>query len=412
MSNAVAEILLDKSNKRIQHKIGAESERLVCDASGKVLRYQPHLKTLLEELVQKKGWETSYQENSNILGLKRGSDYISLEPGAQLEISGAPQDHLFLVREKESEIEEEILSTQAAQDWSWLWLGLNPYDSVEDIQIIPSTRYQIMTRYYPAHSKRGLDMMRLTAGFHLNLDYYEPEEACEMLRAGLFLTPFVVALFCNSPFYHSQQAPSLSERTMIWKDNDSLRSGILDFVFHSDFQLMDYVNFVCSTPLMYFMDEQGHAQPAEGRCLTDLSLDLQKTNALPALREIFTEARIKPCCVELRSFDQQKPNERYAAMAFAIGLVYDLENRSYLNKEALRFSPDQLRKWIEDSARFAMKHDETYQMIQNLFQRSYEGLKRRGFGEEELLKPVEKLISQRKSPAELLLESKTFEDLK
>lgn len=400
--------MLDRPSGPKKRLVGAEVERFGLDRHSKVLRYTEHMAVLFSELVKDFEWKVSAQYKDWILGVNKDQSYISLEPGAQFEIAGSPKNSLFEAQALEDQIDTEVHQTQTAREWKWVWLGVNPYDRAEDIQIIPSPRYQLMTEYFPTKARRGWEMMRLTSGFHLNIDFNTDQEAVEMLQAGFYLVPLITALFGNSPFYHGQRTGHLSERAFIWSETDPLRSGFLDFVFDQNFALKDYVNFVCSTELMYILKQDGSVEAGRSRCLKELSEELVELNALSAMRQIFTEIRLKPCCVELRSFDQQSPELRYAAMAFALGLIYDDENRKLLCERALKVSAKELQKQTLRAATDGLKADDFYEDLKELILWSENGLRRRRLNEEDLLSPVQNLMSGRKNPAQLLLETEEF----
>lgn len=399
--------LIDKSNKR-NRKVGAEIERLVVDSDHRIAQYSSHIQPLFRELIEKKNWNLFYEESGAVLALEKSGNYITLEPGAQLEISGGPVENLRIVKEVEAQIEQEILSCQTAKGWSFLFLGMNPYNHPQDIELIPSPRYKIMTEYFPKKARRGLEMMRLTTGFHLNLDYYTESEAMSLLRASTFLSPYIVAAFCNSPYAFNRRASNLSERLAVWQETDPVRCGPVEFVLDSNANFSDYVNLVSNTELMYYLDENGRAYAAEGKSLNDLSEELQALNAISAMRQLFTDVRLKPCCVEIRGFDQMAPEMRYAAMSFCVGLIYDEENCNKLNDLALQVNAAKIRALTQEGLAHGMADSEIYEQIRSFFEMAKQGLVRRGQGEEDLIAPMEVLLSKKQTPAEILIETGIF----
>lgn len=395
--------LISDVQRRHQHKplIGAEVERIGCDADGHILQYSSHIEGLLKSLVDHGNWSPSVEEDGRIMGLQKELHAISLEPGAQLEIAPAPSENIFDLEASEAKINEEVLSQPVSKNWAWIWTGLNPWSHASEIELIPSKRYSIMTEYFPHQGRRGLEMMRLTAGSHLNLDFYSAEEAIEILQAACLLVPLMTAIFANSPFYLGKRARALSERTLIWEDTDPLRSGLPKAFLDPDFCLKDYVNLVESIPLMYFQDEQGFYKAAKGAALKDLSKTLMEKNALSSMRQLFTDVRIKPCCIEFRSLDQQEPRRRSSAFSMLVGVLYDSENRKWAREKALELGVDKIRELHHLAAMSGMQNDQIYKEVKNLITRAEKGLVRRAYGEEKLLQEAEFLIQQRKTPAEL-----------
>lgn len=398
----VLQLISDKSIKR-HWQLGLESERFVWTPTGRA-QYTQDIEPVLIELADLQGWKVHFHADGHPLGLNKNKHAISLEPGAQFEIAVRPSDSLFEIQNFEKEIEAEVLSCPSAHQWQWMWQATDPENQVRDIELIPSARYQYMTDYFPAHGKRGLEMMRLTTGFHLNVDYFEVYEALELMRAAYFITPSLVGLFANSPFIKGQAFRVFSERAMIWQDTDSLRSGVVPGLFDYDFGIGDYVNYVESQPLMYFMDEQGVAHAAKGQALRDLSSRLQEKNATVALRQVFTEARLKPCCVEVRCFDQVEPELRYAALALAVGCIYCPKNRDDLAYRSFRWSEQDFLKMQKLAAKESLNSDMIYQQSKELLKLAETGLVSRGRGEENLLVQVEQILKERKSPAMKLIE--------
>lgn len=400
-SSPILELLKDKSIKR-KWMLGLESERFLLHPDGKLAQFSNLQSFLLKELVQENAWEVSYKVEDSVLGLRKNGHDISLEPGAQFEISAAPQKGICELLEIEKSIESEVLATQVAQGCQWLFLGMNPKYEAEEIELIPSPRYQIMTDYFPTKAARGREMMRLTTGFHLNLDFYETSEAIDLLRACYFVVPYLTGIFCNSPFYKGKRSAALSERQLVWQETDPVRSGFLNGIFHKDYSPKDYVNFVESTELMYFSDEQGNSVAGNGKALQDLPANLRQMNAVSALRQVFKDVRLKPCCVELRCFDQQLPEYRYAAIALAVGLVYDPKNRAQLIAEALTSNEKSHQALQVQGAMKGLKEDLIFEKAKTFLKMAEQGLERRDLGETKFLAPIENLFSRRETPAELI----------
>lgn len=404
----ILKLLTDKEQAPLR-KVGAEFERMALNSSGQVTTYSRDLRPLLDELVAQHQWEVNFESEGKTLGLKKGRHYISLEPGAQLEIAAAPKESLLDVLETEQRILSEISQTQVAKGWTWIETGVNPWSRVDEIELIPSSRYRYMTDYFPQHAKRGTEMMRLTTGTHLNIDFYLEPEAIEMLRVSAYLSPFVTALFANSPYQYGKKTGHYSERAMIWKETDPLRCGWPEFFFESSCSLEDYADFVRSRPLMYFIGDEGQIERGRGETFDSLRPELQEKNALLAMRQIFTESRLKPCCVEIRCFDLLEKDFRYAALAFVLGLVYEDSIRQELNEEALEAGRDKTESLSLLAAKDSLENDFLFQKCEELYDRARSGLLKRGFGEEVLLEKAKPLLENRQSPAHLLLASKRLE---
>lgn len=402
--NEVEKLLLDY--KRSENRwIGLEVERLGIDSNGRFLRYQSDYKQLLSDLVAQKDWKVDYQPDGHILGLSRQLSTISLEPGSQFELSLAPRKKIQEIVELQKQLDEQILSFPYSKDWRFLGLGLNPLENPDQIELLPSPRYQLMDRYFRSNGTRGREMMRLSAGLQINLDFGSEEEGIEMLRVGFYLAPFLATLFSNSPKQNGKLTGNLSERHFVWRETDPARSGFLDFIFEKDFRLKRYAQHICKIPMMYAYDGNGEAFDSKGASLCELPASLIKKNAMPALRQIFTEIRLKPCCVEVRYFDQVPQRWRMSAVAMTVGLLYDDQIRTELASEAQKFSGAELRALMKSGAVQGLQNEEIYKGLCKLVRQAHQGLQRRGYQEEKFLGAVEKLLETRKTPAELWIEN-------
>lgn len=407
--------LLGRRKSLSDLKIGAEVERfgLLGSAAGplpQVIRYREHIRPVFDELIHRKSWKVAYASGEFVLAIERDGHQWSLEPGGQLELSAGAVKSLTELKTQEEKLEAEILSCQGARAWNWQWWGVNPYEAAEDIPLLPSPRYQIMADYFRQQGGRGWDMMRLTSGCHLNFDYFCPEHAMRLLRASSYLAPVVVAMFGNSPYFHRRRSGRLSERVEIWRHTDPLRSGIPNLFFDvgpfeapsskGDEAIQDYVNLVESTPLMFFYDESGLAKPANGLSFKELPAELQEANALGAIRQLFYEVRLKPCCVEIRYVDQNEPDARYAAFAFLVGLLQDEENLEQVYRESLSSNSKEVSDQIELASRVGLTYEAFVRRAEVYMTLAERALLRRRFGEESYLEVGKKILHRRMNPAQ------------
>lgn len=379
--------------------MGIEVERFLLDSEGRRLSYSQGVESFLTGLKDKQAWNLYQEDQGRPLGLVQDEDFISLEPGAQLEVALSAQANLVAWGERSEAKEKELSRLFQERGESWLWLGCDPWNSVEDIELIPSARYQIMTDYYRELGLANLEMMRLTAGFHVNLDYRNETEAMEMLQAGAYLAPLWAAWFANSPFLYGKRMQAHSQRSLIWLQHDASRSG-----FFLGQKIEDYVNLVESTPLMFVYLSEGRVEAGKGRAWRDLPTELQELNLLTSLRQLFLEVRLKPCCVEFRSFDACSPSQRLAAAALCIGIFYDEENRRHYAKKAQAMTKVQLTSLFESAAIQSFEQDFFVDWAKDVLDRATSALVRRSFGEEQYLVEAERLLSLKKSPAMILKE--------
>src|SRR5687768_9402482 len=190
------------------------------------------IRALLDGVQHLLGWEP-IMEGDNIIGLAdvTGGGAISLEPGGQFELSGAP---LETVHQTCSELMAHLAQLREVARplrIGFLGIGMTPDWSRGDMPVMPKGRYKIMTAYMPKVGKLGLDMMYRTCTVQTNHDFSSESDMVKKLRVGLALQPIATALFANSPFTEGRPNGFLSFRSEIWRDTDPARSGMLPWAF-------------------------------------------------------------------------------------------------------------------------------------------------------------------------------------
>jgi len=368
---------------------------------------------LLLDLHEITGWPLAMSPLSRPIGLTSSEGKVSLEPGSQLELSTEPLIDLDALVDSSCFYERQVNKIAGPWGLKWIGLGLNPTARVEEIDVIPSPRYHFMTDYLGKRGRLATRMMRLTSSVQINLDYDTEVEGMEMLRAALLMAPLSYALFGNSPFSEGKVSEFLSARGEIWLETDSDRTGLLSQVFDESFNFASYAKLVWECPLMFAQDEKGEYVPARGLSLADISkgklpgVIVDAANRMNAIREIFTEARLKPGYVEIRSVDGQRPDMRYASTAFWMGVLYHSPARQWVLENLGKNSPETQHRWLVES----MKHGlaakvsgiDSVKIAEQLFSLAREGLIERAVGEARFLKPLEAMIQARTNPAQTVL---------
>ncbi len=319
-----------------QWRIGTEHEKFVFDTD--TLRPVPYegprgISALMRSLIDEFGWEP-IEEAGNVIALKRpyggGLETISLEPGGQFELSGAPVDNLHETCAEAGEHLRQCLHVGERLGVGFLGLGFTPTWSREIIPTMPKPRYAVMTRYMPKVGQDGLDMMYRTATIQVNLDFGSERDMIDKMRVSLALQPIATALFASSPFRDGAQSGFKSLRSEVWRDTDPDRTGMLPFVFEDGFGYERYVDYALDVP-MYFVYRDGKYIDAAGRSFRDF-LD-GRLDVLPGerptiddwsdhLTTIFPEVRLKRF-IEMRGADGGPWRRICALPAFWVGLLYD-----------------------------------------------------------------------------------------
>ena len=401
------------------HRIGIEIERIGLWPSGHALCYEAvdsrvGAAELLNVLSVRYGWPRIDNGSGRPGGVARICGEVSLEPGSQLEFSTETNTNLLLLRETVRCIEKDIDEVTLAYGLRWVGIGLNPISAVNAIDLIQLARYHIMDRYLPTRGTLGTSMMRLTGSVQVNVDYSNEAEAIDMLRVALCLTPLSYAMFANSPWYLSKRSEYLSYRGHVWRHTDAVRAGILKEAFVPDFSFDDYTRHVWSTPLMFAETDRNVFVDAGGASLNDIKANKLEgatatgKNEMHAIRQIFTEARLKPGYIEIRSIDGQTTPMRYAAAAFWLGVLYSRSARALclswfggLTAQARDLLWEScLREGL--SAKLGVKT--MREAAGEIMSAAKASLLERGFGEEELLGPLEETVCEGVNPAQVLIE--------
>ncbi len=314
--------------------VGTEHEKFAYNFSNSKNKYVPlsyhgnkGIKVLLEE-VSKLGWKSVY-ENGNIIGLKKKSQSVTLEPGGQIELSGAPLKDLHSTCKETNEHLKLFKEVGKKLDILLVGLGVRPNEDLEDIPLMPKERYLIMRDYMPSKGNKGLEMMHSTCTVQANLDFESEEDMVRKTSLAVKIQPIITALFANSSLYKGKPNGYESLRKHIWTDTDPDRCGILKVALEKDFSFSSYTNFALKVP-MYFIIRDNKFINCSGKSFLDFLNG--KLDILPGerptiqdwenhLSTIFTEVRLKKF-IEVRGADAGNWRRTCALPAFWVGLLY------------------------------------------------------------------------------------------
>ncbi|MEO0410865.1 MAG: glutamate--cysteine ligase [Pseudomonadota bacterium] len=275
------------------------------------------------------GWK-GVVEDGNVIALSQNGASVSLEPGGQVELSGAP---LESVHETCAEVHTHLKQVATIGDElgiDFLGLGYAPTWTHGDMPTMPKPRYGIMKEYMPKVGSMGLEMMFRTTTIQVNMDFSSEADMVKKLRVGLALQPVATALFANSPFKEGKPNGFRSLRSHIWTDTDNARAGMLPFVFEDGFGFEAYADYALDVP-MYFIHRGGGYVNMAGqsfRAFLDGKLPGYEGEK-PTLADwkdhlstIFPEVRLKTF-LEMRGADGGPWEAICGLPAFWVGLLYD-----------------------------------------------------------------------------------------
>jgi glutamate--cysteine ligase len=407
-------------------RIGTEHEKIVfrTDDHRPVPYEGPRgIRAILEALISRFGWQP-IMEGDNIIALKwpKGETppTVSLEPGGQFELSGAPLADVHGVGAETQSHLDQVQAIGRDLGIGFLGIGFSPVWTLEETPRMPKQRYGVMTRYMPTVGKRGLDMMYRTATIQVNLDFGDEADMVKKLRVSLALQPIATAIFASSPFTEGRPNGFLSMRSEVWRDTDPGRTGMLPFVFEPGMGFERYVDYALDVP-MYFVYRDGMYIDVAGASFRDFLNG--KLPALPGelptvadwsdhLTTLFPEVRMKRF-LEMRGADGGRWRRICALPAFWTGLLYDSAALEAAWSLVKSWSAEERQALRNDVPRTALKTPFRKGLVLDVAREAVQiaasGLKARrrlnpqGSDERVFLEPVEAIVASGRTTAEDLL---------
>lgn len=407
-------------------RIGTEHEKFAfrrCDLMPVPYEGERGIESILRYVEAKLGWDP-IEDDGKIVGLKdpQYGGAISLEPGGQIELSGAP---LETVHETCAEVGDHLDVMRGAAEKFNIRLhgiGTAPIWTYEQMPHMPKSRYQIMAPYMDKVGLLGKHMMFRSCTIQVNLDFSSEADMVQKMRASLALQPIATALFANSPFTEGKPNGFKSFRSEIWRHTDKHRTGMLPFVFDEGFGFEAYVDYALDVP-MYFVVRHGRYIDCTGASFRDFLNG--KLAQLPAqkptkqdwedhISTLFPEVRLKSF-LEMRGADSGPWSQICALPALWVGLLYDsssLQASLELTQGWSHQQRQQLRDQVPVSALDTKVGGiDVAHIACNMLELSAQGLKRRarfsssGYDETIHLAPLEDIVRTGKTRADLMLEN-------
>ena len=388
--NDLTEYFFQGIKSKYNMKIGVEHEKFVLNKNSfKPITYDEKkgIKDILEELISL-GWDPSYDDNDDtIIGLKKGKEAITLEPGGQIELSGAPLDNIHQTCEETTKHLIDLKSLSEEFNFILLGMGVEPNLGLHDFPWMPKQRYSIMKKYMMQAGTLGHHMMKRTCTNQVNIDYSSEEDMIDKLRLMLNLESIATAIFSNSPFDQGSISKYKSLRSHYWHHTDQDRTGLIPFVFDKDFNFEKYTDYALNIP-MYFvtrnhkyidMTKYTFKEYLEGKS-KDIKHEVTIQDWEDHLTTLFPQARLKQY-LEIRSMDACNWDLICSQSAFWVGILYETEimdsvknicagwtkeDREYLNK-----------KVPEQGLQTKFKNKKIIDFAQDFFELSKKGLVKR-----------------------------------
>ncbi len=410
--------------KKDNLRIGVEHEKFVLKKENfNQLSYEEHkgIKDILLKFV-KKGWKPKYDDKeTTIVALERFGESITLEPGGQIELSGAQLKNIHQTCSETNRHLKELKEVGNEFGFILLGLGVEPSLSLDELPWMPKQRYSIMKKYMPKVGTLGHHMMKRTCTNQVNLDFHSEKDMISKYRLMLNLEGVSTAIFANSPFDRGRVSRYKSLRSHFWHYTDKDRTGLLPFVFDKDFNFEKYVDYALNVP-MYFiirnyeyidMTKYTFKDFLENNISKEFDIEPKIDDWINHLSTLFPQVRLKQF-LEIRSMDACSWDLICSQPAFWIGILYNDESFDKVNEMVEGWSQDD-RNYInsiapEQGLQTKFNNQTLLEIAQKLFEISKSGLEKRNildknqkYNETFYLKDLEKNLSCGMSPSDRLI---------
>lgn len=422
--NELFDYMATGSRPKAEWRMGTEHEKFGFTLDD--LRPLPYegersISAILAGLAEKYDWDPLLENGLPIALTDKTGASITLEPGGQLELSGALLDNLHETCREVNTHLKQVKTVAEPLGVAFLGMGFLPKWTREDMQWMPKGRYRIMREYMAKVGSLGQDMMSRTCTVQVNLDFSSEADMVQKFRVALALQPIATALFANSPFTEGKPNGYRSYRSHIWEDTDPDRTGMLPFVFEDGMGFERYVEYLLDVP-MYFLHREGRYNDVSGLSFRDFmagklpGYEGQK----PTLKDwedhmttAFPEVRLKRF-LEMRGADGGSWDQLCALPAFWVGLLYHapaLDAAWELTKDWSMEERLQLRSDVPRQGLNAKVRGRSVQSLaRELLSLANEGLSARkrlnptGDDETGFLAPLQEIADSGLSPADIKLQ--------
>ena len=343
--------------------VGVEHEKIGVDASLKAVEYRGPggIRELLDGLARAAGdTQHKHKENGQPIALIGDNASVTLEPGGQLELSGAPSRSLAAVR---TEIERHLEAVRkGSRGPAWLACGYRPFGTREEVPWMPKGRYGAMKASLGPRGPLALDMMLMTGTVQANLDWSSEEDLAEKVRTATAISPIVTAIFANSPIVDGKDSGYLDFRYQVWRETDPVRCGLLEAMLEPGWGYQKYVDWALDVPMLFvrrgtdYTDAAGQTfrQYLEtGRLANGEESRPLFSNWIDHLTTLFPEVRVKRV-LEVRGTDVVPLPEMMAHTALWVGVLYDAQARAAAWELTRRWPFAELLAFQADVARSAL----------------------------------------------------------
>lgn len=385
--------------------VGLEFEHFVLDKSSlKSISYYGENglgETLLE--ICKTLNAKPYYNNESILGCDTDKFSISLEPGAQFEISIKSKLSIEQLYQDYKEILGVVLPIFAKKNQILVPLGYNPVSKIQDIKLIPKIRYNHMFEHFNSlngDNNMGWNMMKGTASVQVTIDYSDEKDCIRKYFLASAIAPILYAAFDNGYIFEEEPYKKYNIRQMVWEKTDKSRSGLLDFAF-DDMSYQRYAKFILDTTPI-FVERNGEIISVNKKPFKEL-FDPENDSddeIFHAISIVFPDVRLKTY-LEFRMMDGVNYPTNFAIVALIKGLFYSKDSLNALEKmfEGTSYSEvmDAKSETLLHGLKAKYKGITILEHLENLYNLAYSAL-----GDEaHFLSPIKEIINSGKSPKDV-----------
>ncbi len=404
--------------KKKDWMIGTEHEKFAFTKKDlKPVNFE-HITSIFNLLIDKFKWKKII-ENNTAIALKKDGSTITLEPGGQIELSGAPMKNLFDTCKEVNSHKSELKSISEELEIDYMGMGFLPKWDLDQISLMPKERYQIMYNHMNKTGNHGRDMMLRTCTIQANFDFESELDMIKKFRVSMAIQPAIIALFANSPFVSGKLSKYLSYRSWVWSQTDRSRCGILPLVFDESFSFEAYVDYLLNVP-MYFIKRGEKYLDFSGKSFKKFMLgELDGyLSEYPTIEDwsdhmtvAFPEVRLKKI-IEVRGADGGPWSSVCALPAFWTGILYDKDILDETWELVKNWTNDERQNFYNDVSVKALQSKtpdgtDTKLFTKKLLELSCKGLRKRriinfkGETEDIFLSPLLETLKRGFSPAEL-----------
>ena len=390
--------------------IGLEYERLpISSSTMKAKDYWDGVEDFLIGFAKENNWTYITDEN-NIIGLKNLHDTITLEPGSQIELSIQPEKTVFDLKNKIERL-NSIIKLALPNDTTLLEYGVSPYSTSKSINLIPKRRYKLMAVYLWGILSDV--MMRETSGIQCGIDFSSEEDAVRKYKLANKLSPFMTAMFANSPIRGGVNTGYKSFRALSWLNTDNDRCGFYGKI-SEEYSFEDYIDRVMKTP-MIFVQRDGIPINFNGNITFEEFIE-EGYEGLSAKIEdyelqanlCFPEVRMRNF-LEIRNHDCVSGDLKYSIPAIYKGIMYDedaLKETEDLLKPLQYKDFSELRYNVPKHAlNTKIKNHEIKDYAKEIINIAENSLRRIGQGEEIFIEPIKELVADGLCPADIIIKN-------